>query len=293
MNQPITQRNIDVTIKLGAGEFGEKLGDTMTLSGYRVQAQIEFQSNGMMGQAAVKVFGLPINTLNRLTMIGPEAMKVLAQSSVEIVAHDTHGAHMPYQGTIWQAWANMREAPNTALEVVSLRGMVANLKPVPASSYVGSVQVADIMADFAKEAGWTFENNGVDVTLSNPYFPGTTLAKIRKCADAAGVNFAVLNGLTLAIWPGYGSRTSQPPIIVSPQSGLVGYPSFSQNMVNARCLFNPAIEMGARVTIQGSQLTAANRTWTVNYATHTLESQTPNGAWFTDFVGAMWGEANG
>lgn len=293
MNQPLVQRNIDVTVKLGAGEFGAKLGDTMTLSGYRVQTQIEFQGAGMMGTANVRVYGLPVETLNRLTMIGPVATLALQESSIEIVAHDTNGAHMPYQGSLYQSWADMRDAPNAALQVTALRGMIANLKPVNASSYVGSVQVADIMADFAKEAGWAFENNGVNVTLSNPYFPGTTLAKIRRCSRAAGVNFAVLNGLTLAIWPGYGSRTSKPIITVSPQNGLVGYPSFNQNMVHARCLFNPAIEIGARVKIEGSIMTPANRTWTVGLATHTLESQTPNGAWFTDFQGAMWGEENG
>lgn len=282
-------RRIDVTITLGAGQFGANVGDTMTLTGYRVQAYINQWGGDTQGTAQARIYGLPIDTLNRLTSVGPLAPSVRAGSTVQIAAGiDGQALSTVFLGTIYGpnggAWAEMQEAPNTALVVEGAAAAVAALQPVGASSYSGATQVSSIMSDLAKEGGFAFENNGVQVVLDNPYFPGSTLTKIQACARAAGIYYDIHAGV-LAIWPGNGSRVQSDAHIITPWNGLVGYPTYSQQGIQIRTLFDPRFALGKQFTIQKSLMTPANRTWNTYSVSHSLESQTPNGAWFTDVMG--------
>ncbi|OYV51347.1 MAG: hypothetical protein B7X10_00795, partial [Burkholderiales bacterium 21-58-4] len=189
-----------------------------------------------------------------------------------------------YKGYMTDSWSEMREAPNTALVVMAATGAVTAVRPVNASSYIGPTQVSGVMADLAAEAGFGFENNGVQVTLDSPYLPGTTLAKIQACARAAGIYYTIRQGV-LVIWPVGATASQDVPIIISPATGLVGYPTFSQSGVSVRCLLNPSIQFGKKFTISGSILTPANRDWNPYSIEHNIESQAPNGDWFTDVTG--------
>lgn len=285
----LARRRIDVTITIGQGQFGEQIGDTMTLTGYRVQAYIEAVGGDAQGTAQVRIYGLPVDTLNRLTMTGPIANQMRAGNAILIAAGDDGQALSTiYQGYITESWSEMQEAPNAALVVMAGTAAVAAVKPVNASSYIGPTQVSSIMADLAAEAGFGFQDNGVQVTLDNPYFPGTTLSKIQSCARAAGIYYTIDQGV-LIIWPMGSSAQQDGTIILSPSTGLVGYPTFGQHGVTARCLLNPALQYGKQFTIEGSIMTPANRTWHAWSVQHTAESQTPNGAWFTDVIG-FWAD---
>ncbi|WHZ12961.1 MAG: hypothetical protein OJF60_003402 [Burkholderiaceae bacterium] len=178
----------------------------------------------------------------------------------------------------------MHDAPNTCLSAHGMQGAAAALKPVAASSYIGPTQVSAVMSDFAKEAGYAFENNNVQVTLMNPYFPGTTLSKIKSCARAAGIFYSIDNGV-LAIWPVNGSRQQDQIPVISPQSGMLGYPTYSSQGVTVRTLLSAQYGLGKRFTIADSILTPANGTWNTLSVEHSMESQTPNGAWFSDILG--------
>lgn len=50
--------------------------------------------------------------------------------------------------------------------------------------------------------------------------------------------------------------------------------------VNARLLFNPAIQFGGRVKIETDVMQAAGE-WVVACISHHLESEKPGGAWFS------------
>jgi hypothetical protein len=67
---------------------------------------------------------------------------------------------------------------------------------------------------------------------------------MQDCATAAGINASVING-TLAIWPKFGSRGGQIPLIAPPpKGGMIGYPVFNELGVMLRTLYNPTIGLG-------------------------------------------------
>jgi hypothetical protein len=143
--------------------------------------------------------------------------------------------------------------------------------------------------------GLTFENSGVSgVNLSSPYLPGTLRDQAQKAADAAGVNLYIDDGQspptgdqssgnttggTLAIWPKNGSRGGEIPLI-SPETGLVGYPTFTDSGVLVKCLFNPNLKPGGQFKLKASVL-PNEAIWNIRYLNLELDANTPGGSWFS------------
>lgn len=280
------KRRIDVTITLGEGQFGEQVGDTVTLRGHRVEFECGYVGGAVQGQAQINIYGLPLEMINRLTTIGPVANEVMGQNKVRVDAgNEGEALSMVFSGSIWRAYGQFEQAPDVPLVITAYSAMVAALKPVGASSYQGSVSVSDIMADFAKEMGFSFEDNGVDARLSNPYFSGSTLTKVKECAEAARINYSTDNDV-LAIWPRGGHRKGNMPV-VSPDNGMIGYPIFGGSYLGVKCLFRSDLIQGGLFAIQGSEIEKANGQWSIRRASHSLTSQITNGDWFTNVVASL------
>jgi len=144
--------------------------------------------------------------------------------------------------------------------------------------------------------GLAFENDGVTGTLTNAYYSGTLADQLRTVCKDAGIYYAIEPATPnlLVISPAGVSRQNLTAFTLTPSSGLVGYPEVLGNgYLNVRSIFNPAYRMNGPITIQGSDVvidaslpktlnTLADGNWLIGPLTHTLESQKPGGAWFTD-----------
>lgn len=277
---PFVKRKIDVTLNLGEGAFGEKLGPNVTLSGHRISLSLALMGGESQPAAHMRIFGMPLERMNQLTCIGTVQQQI-RNTRIMIAAGDEGGAmSVVHMGTILTSFAAMNAAPEVAFDVTSQSGLIEAVRPVAARSYKGAADAANVMNDLADAMGVSFENNGVSVILQNPYFPGCALAQVQRCANAARIDYSLDRG-TLAIWPRNGFRKLGGDIQVSARTGMVGYPTFSSQGVMVRTLFNPDVVLGAVINIETDLMPAAGR-WKVFGLAHTLESETPNGAWFTD-----------
>ncbi|ACR29227.2 baseplate hub protein [Burkholderia glumae] len=277
-----TRKRIDVTIQLGTGQFGDTGSSKVTITGLRVQALLNSYGSEAMSDVQARIYGLPLSMINQLTTVGP-INTAYRNNTLELAAgDDEHGMSVVYSGTIGEAWGDFAGAPEVALNVIGWAGLFQAVKPVGASSYLGSVDAATVMQDLANMMGLAFENNGVSVQLAYPYFPGTALAQVRACARAADINYSIERG-TLAIWPRNGARAGDIPTI-STATGMVGYPRFTSKGIAVQCEFNRSIRQGGQVKVE-SILQVASGTWNVFGVTHALESETPNGSWYTTFEG--------
>jgi hypothetical protein len=280
MSDTFTKKVLSLTITLGTGTFGEDVGDTVTLTGFRMTANAKHPGGDSMGMCQIRVFGLLEDVMNKLTTIGAVNRAIRTKNAVLLAAGDeVNGMQSVFQGTIFDAWADYNSAPDVAFNILAYAGLDAAVKPVDASSFKGSVAVVDIMSGFAVDMSLTFENAGVDVKLSNPYFPGTTLSKVRACAQAADILWSIDRGV-LAIWPRTQSRAGSVPQISS-DTGMVGYPALSSKGMTVKMLFNWNIKLGGDVAIVSS-IPMANGTWRVFNLEHDLSCEMPDGPWFTN-----------
>lgn len=272
------RRLITVTFALGSGDYGFGGFNTLTFDGLRVAASITKSGGVSMSQANLRVYGMSLDDMNKVSTLGKPLVSARNNRVTVQAGDDESGIATVFIGTISEAWVEMGDMANPALVVQAFSGLLDQLQPTKPKSYPSSASASVVMSGLAQEMGYAFEDGGVNVTLSNPYFPGTPRMQAEACAQAAGINWVIDDGV-LAIWPAGGARNASVPLI-APGSGLVGYPAHTQNGVVITTLFNPSIVYGGQVQLE-SALTPANGTWTVFSVSHSLESEMPDGEWFT------------
>lgn len=286
MNTPYTQKAIDVTLTLGKGRFGTSGSSSVKLSGLRVIATIQKAGAPSFDHGEIRIFGMKQSMMNQLSTLGIPLTEYRPNNSILIEAGDAvNGMSTVFNGAIGNAWQDLDGAPEVFFQVVFWSGARgAAMTPVPPTSVQNQTDVATVMAALAKQAGFAFENNGVSVQLASTYLPGSALDQIHKLAAAADVVVYIDSGTnppTLAIWPRFGTRGGTSPVI-SPDSGMIGYPKFASNGMTFRCLYNPALKLGGNIMMKSS-ITPASGQWSViGPLTHNLASMTPGGPWFSD-----------
>jgi hypothetical protein len=287
------RRRIDLSFRLNSGSFGQSGENTATVSGLRVSATISKAGATGFNQLSCRIFGLDPSIANQIATLG----KLINQgrnNTVTVSAGDDAGTSVIFVGTIMNAYQDFQDAPNAALNLVGLTNMIDALRPLPASSFRGGADVADIISGLAKQMGYGFENSGVSVILNNQYLSGTGRQQVVQAAQAANVNFLFddqpVGGLTVAIWPKDSARKGAAAVLLEPDAGgLVGYPQWVDTGVILKCEFNPSIAYGAQVQVKNSVVTNANGAWYPYNITHEIESEMPGGKWFTTMEAQFFG----
>jgi hypothetical protein len=286
MTAPYAERQLDFTFTFGGGSFGESAGTTLNYKKMRATAEIEFASQSPVN-GLFRLFGMNLNHINQLTKAGLHWEG--RNDSIKVDAGDDQsGMTTIFDGQIFTAYPDFNSQPNVSFVVVSMSSRLLQLKPVSPNTFEGVTDAAEALRVIVKPAGLTLENNGVDVKLRSPYFPGTTWDQVQSLCRAADCNFfhdKVKN--ILAIWPRNGSRSGE-AVLIGPETGMIGYPQFERMFCKVRTLFAPTVEVGKDIQVR-SQLNAANGKWHAIAVSHNLAAQLPLGPWETIIMGARTG----
>ena len=283
------QRQISFTFTLGGGTFAATNSNTLTVSGLRSAVTIEVNSGPGMGKCTGRVYGLTLSQLNSLCSIqpSPEGMLTPVFNYVSISAGDVGGA-LPaiFTGFITLANLNFGSPPDAVLEFEAHSGIREAAIVLPGASGSGPVDAISLLQNLASSMGLTFENNQNlgQKFIQSPAFEGSARRQAYDICDAIDVKCTIDRGV-FAIWPNGGSRGGS-PVQISPNNGLIGYPTNWQVGVQCNCFYQPGIYLGGKVQVSGSQLNYANGIWAVVGVTHELEAQMPSGGkWFTTWHG--------
>ncbi len=300
------ERQISVTITLGEGTFGQTGMNTWTSPpGARIAATIS--KNGYPGQdqGDIRIYGMTQDVMNQIVTLTVLPTMQRLQNTVLVKAGDaTNGMAVVFYGNTTSAWKNLDGSPDTFFNINAVSAAIDALKPAPASSFPGTSDVALVMSGLAGVLGYTFQNSGVQVKLSNVYLAGTAVAQAQKLARAANIEMAFdssTSPTTLAIWPKNKTRGSLIPSI-SAATGLIGYPTYRDLAMKFRCLFNPSIVVGGQIQFQSTtggstsvnsstssaqelRQAGPNGYWYVQAPlTYDLAAQIPDGPWWCDVV---------
>lgn len=282
--QGLTQRVLRLTFALGGKKtFQESGTNTLTVSGLRAHARIERNGHLSPSHLSLTVNGMTLSTMNQWTQLGAPIAWVTKNFVTVEAGDDVNGMTTVFTGQSYGSWVDANSAPDVALVVEANEAQYLAVAPTAPLSYQGPVKVTQVLQDIASRMGYTLEPNGVDVTLTDPYFSGSLVDQAQQVAKAANINlqlFAPNN--VMAIWPKYGSRQNNPdPPIISAETGMVGYPVHTQFGVDVKTIFNPNINAGQLIKVK-SILTPASGSWAVYAMAHDLASETPGGPWFTE-----------
>lgn len=281
----MNKKRLKFIITLGTGKFGASDNDQITLEGYRATADIDKAGGMMMGTLRARIYGVTQDDMNSITTLQWKPQETIP-NTVEVYAIDGNTETLVFAGNIVNAWGDYQTMPEVYLRLQAQSAFINQLKPVPPRSFKGSIDVASVMSQIAKDLGYNFENNGVSVTLTDVYLPNTGLEQAKDLARAANIDL-YLDDKTLAITPANSPRGELIPEI-SAESGLMGYPTFDGIGVNFQTLFNPSITFGGRIKLV-TDIKQAKGEWIVTSIGYRLESEKPGGAWLAN----VRGNANG
>ena len=274
-------------ITLGTGKFGSSNNDTITLQGFRASADIDKAGGMMMGTLRAKIYGVKQADMNSVTTLQWKP-GTLIPNTVEVFAIDGPVETLVFAGNIVNAWADYQSMPDVFLHIQAQAAFFNQLAAVRPFSVKGGIGAAVVMERIAKEMGLVFENNNVNVQLTDVYLANTLTEQAKELARAANFDLYI-DDKVLAITNRYAPRSGLIPLI-SKASGLVGYPTFDGVGVNFQTLFNPAITFGGSIKLETDVQQAAGE-WVVTSVGHRLESEKPGGAWFSSVRGNQNGLA--
>ncbi len=274
-----TQKLINVSFSMGTGAFGggQATGNAATLTGLRVSLQIAHHCGPSMGELSCVIYGMPLSLMNQLSCVGTDITNQQT-NSISIEAGDASGMSLIFTGTISHAFVDATSMPEVGFHVVAHAGAINNFLPATPTSFKGSADVATLMGQLASSMGLGFENNNVSVKVSNPYLPGNYRQQMLGLARMAGIE-AYIHKNTLIILPPGQSRSGSTTTMISPQTGMVGYPAFNQAGIIVTTLFVATLEPFTSINVQ-SDLTPACGTWNIYNMDLTLDSMVPHGRWF-------------
>jgi len=280
-----SHKKLDVTFKLGKGQFGESGFNTVKLTGHRVSASVVKAGEAGLWTMQLRMWGLSFDMMNKLSTFGQRVIisEGIIQGRNEILLEagdsSSDARSTVFSGTISQAWADFQGMPDVPFHMMCVLGGIEAMKPVPPLSYRGLVDVATVMGAIAAQMGRKLENNGVSVKVVDPYLPGTATEQMRRLADMAHIEAHLDDNNVLAIWPKGAPRGKLIPV-VGPGTGMVGYPTYAPNGIVITCLYNPALIPGGRVQIKSS-LPRTEGVWIILALTQTLDAEVPGGNWFS------------
>lgn len=280
------KRAIRTSFTLGEGNFGLDGSNNLSLQGNRVSCVVTKAGGPSMGSLQLTIYGMTLSQMNRLSTLGM-AVQTVRRNTITVEAGDDESGYATvFIGTINAAWAAMEAMPEVAFQVEAQTGLLEAVSSAPPASFPGPVSVASAMSSLATQMGLSFQNSGVSVVLPPSYYYGSPRNQAMQIARDANIEWVIDNNV-LAIWPKGQARNGMPPLI-SPETGMVGYPSFTSLGVELRTLFNPSVGYGQKITVQSS-LDAANGDWVVYGLDYELDANLPNGSWFTTIRAARPG----
>ena len=272
------QRQIDIqfTYKDGSG-----VDKTLALKGYRCHCEVIGDNADATGLAHVQIYGMSIAHMNALTDVGTDQI-ANAQNTMTITAGNAgEPLDQVFYGNVTSSYIDFTGSPEVYLCVIGAPVMAYQAAPAAGNSFKGAVSVAEAIESLAAQMGYAFTNHDVTTRINNQHLDGSIVQQIQTLAHA-GTCTVTFDHKTVTITPNGGSTKDQ-VIELSPETGLIGYPTAIQSSYACTCEFNPRLRNLGRVHLSGSVIDRANGEWSICLIKHSLSTLTNKGPWFSTF----------
>lgn len=283
-------KTVRITIQLRKGEF-DNGGNTVIIEGLPVSVTVTKQGGEAKNKASVTVDNLKPETATQLTTLAFKRLETY--NNVIQIDAGSQGAELStiFIGEITSAVPVMGDN-KLSLKIEALAGYYPALIPSTPTSVQENTTVEKLMKQFADEAGYSFENKGITASIANSVFVGSPVEKAKTLARQADVDL-LIDDNKFTIQPFEAPKEGQIPLL-SKGTGLIGYPSFSNEGINCKSVFNDKLKVGSYFKLE-SVLPHASGEWQITKVEHRLEAYTPNsGTWESDVTGVLpGGNTNG
>lgn len=278
-------KSVQIMVTLGSGSFGTG-GNTKTFEGFAVSASVTKPGLPEKNKAVVKISGLSMDDMTKITTLAFSPQKI--KDNILIIKAGNLGESLSivFQGEITTAFADFNTAPEITMNIEAQTGAYASLIPLNQEAVRGEAQAAALIQKYAIEAGYAFRNEGVTGAVKNAVLNGSPIEKMKDVANQMGIEL-LIDDDTVIIMPPEKERSGN-AVLLSAKSGLVGYPTFTQDGISIKAFYDPSFQLGGLVSVE-SAVPRASGTWKISKLTHTLEAYKPGAQWLSQIEGVYHG----
>lgn len=274
-----TRKRIRIEITLRANKL-EGGGDKITIDDLPMHVEIVKAGIPSFPEASITIWGLSLAKMKALSMKGHVAFQSY-RNRIKVFAGEGDADSLPLVFVGDESFGAMQvdESGEARFEMKAFTGIYAALSPSEPKSIQGSVPAADVIAMFANEGGFKFVNQGVTTRITDCYVQGNVMDKMMTVADAIGADL-VIDDQTVTLLP-RDKNLKAGSLIVTPQTGMIGYPSINSQGITVSFLFNPAVKFRQSIYVE-SVIPMATGYHSVIRLQHVLDAnRNDGGAWHT------------
>ena len=286
MTDSFSIKSIEVRVTLGKGTFSEG-GNTKIIEGLACDVAIQKPGLPEKNSASVKIWGLKYEDMAQLTMLAFKPLE--SQHNLISIKAGVEGQNLAlvFQGEITSAFADFNAAPDVCMEFEADSGSYPHQIATPTTTVSGEASADKLFAQFAGEAGYTYKNEGVTASVQNAWFPGAPIDKVSKLARDIGCELLIDDG-TIVVMPAGQARAGN-TVLLTKDTGMIGYPTFNQDGIICKCLFNPDLQYGGLIKVE-SIVPKASGVWKITKLNHSLSAYNPQGGpWESEIEAAYAG----
>ena len=279
-------KTIRTTIILGEGEFSGG-GNTKIIEGLATTVQVTKAGLPEKNSAEVRIQGLKLSDMEQLTFLSFLPGEYRKNHILIEAGNKGEKLSVVFKGDITAASADFSTAPDVTMKFNALTAGWSVLIADSPTSIQGEATAESLISQFATQAGFNFINNGVTESVKNATFNGSPVQKAQQVADEVGCEL-IMDDETWTIQPWGKPRGDA--VLLKAESGLIGYPSFTQDGISCECFYNPRLQLGGQIKIE-SIVPRASGYWKITKLSHDLAAYT-NGRWVSKIDGMYLPEAS-
>lgn len=286
MSKSFTIKTIRLAITLGKDSFQER-GNTKIIEGLACEVAITKPGLPEKNSASIKVWGLKYEDMAQLTMLAFRPLES-RRNLISIFAGEKDGpTPLAFKGEITSAFADFNSSPDVCMQFEADTGTYPQQISEPNLTVDGEATAASLFSKFAASSGYDFVNEGVTSSVKNIWVPGSPITKAEKLSKDLGINLLIDDG-TMIILPAGQARKGN-TVLLNKETGLIGYPTFNQDGISCKCLYNPDLIYGGLIKVE-SIVPRASGTWRITKLTHSLSAYVPGGGNWESQIEAMYND---
>lgn len=270
-----TSKKIEIRLTLTTGKYSNGT-NTKIIRELPCSVSVQCAGLPMKDQATVKIYGMTQDDMEALTWLTWNPLAI-NRNKIEVLAGEENNLSLAFAGEIQTAVPEYNGSPDVYLSITAISAYYTGRIPVSPYSFKGNVPVASVLQTLAKQAEYTFVNGGDNSTVENPYLKGSPLQQIIQLKEMSGADIRISNGVITLV-----GKNKKILTVVSPENGLLGYPTPTAQGMRIRTLFNPVYDLTGQIKIENSIVPKANGTWNIYGISHTLGQYVDNPPWFSD-----------
>lgn len=283
-----TQKTIRTMITLGAGVFEGTSSNSVIIEGLATDVSVEKPGLPDLNRCKVSISGLSLSKMEQLTMLSFRKLSISKNAIAVWAGNLGEELGLVFRGEIVSASADFNAAPTPVFNIEAKTGVYPLRVPSSPLSVSGETTIDGIASRLAHEMGYDYKNEGVQGSVKNSIYNGSSLQKLQRLADSTGIELYIDDG-TVVISPANKPRKAATVPFLSHSTGLLGYPTFSNDGISLSCIYNPNLVVGSQIRIE-SIVPRASGYWKISKLSHSLSAYHP-GDWKSEIEATWIGEA--